>query len=382
MNDKEQNTPTTPSSQSDGQSHPEDKSVESPGDETTHQVKHEMHDEAKHEEQHEKQHEKKSEWIHASTPSEPSLIPERSVLESLAREMLNEQKANRRWRNFFRFSVLLVVMIAIWAAFDISGAPKETLTRHTALIELNGEIDGDSNSASASVLLPALNSAFSDEGSAGIILRVNSPGGSPVQAGIVNDEITRLRTLYPKKPLYVVVEDVCASGCYYIAAAADGIYVNQASIVGSIGVLMSSFGFTGLMEKIGVERRLMTAGENKGFLDPFSAQTPKQKEFTQGLLHEIHEQFIAVVKKGRGKRLKETPDMFSGLFWTGNKAISLGLADGLGTVDSVARDVIKAEEIVDYTAHEGLSDRVLKKIGAAAGASAVKAMQSEAIKLR
>jgi protease-4 len=203
-----------------------------------------------------------------------------------------------------------------------------------------------------------------------------------VQAGIVNDEITRLRALYPKKPLYVVVEDMCASGCYYIAAAADGIYVNQASIVGSIGVLMSSFGFTGLMEKIGVERRLMTAGENKGFLDPFSAQTPKQKEFTQGLLHEIHEQFIAVVKKGRGKRLKETPDMFSGLFWTGSKAISLGLADGLGTVDSVARDVIKAEEIVDYTAHEGLSDRVLKKIGAAAGASAVKAMQSEAIKLR
>lgn len=375
MNDKEQNTP---SSQSDSQSHPENKSVESTVDEATNQVKHDMHDEDKHEDK----HEKKSEWTHASTPTEPSLIPERTVLESLAREMLNEQKANRRWRNFFRFSVLLVTVIAIWAAFDISGAPKEVLTRHTALVELNGEIDGDSSSASASVLLPALNSAFSDEASAGIILRVNSPGGSPVQAGIVNDEITRLRTLYPKKPLYVVVEDMCASGCYYIAAAADGIYVNQASIVGSIGVLMSSFGFTGLMEKIGVERRLMTAGENKGFLDPFSAQTPKQKEFTQGLLHEIHEQFIAVVRKGRGKRLKETPDMFSGLFWTGSKAISLGLADGLGTVDSVARDVIKAEEIVDYTAHEGLSDRVLKKIGAAAGASAVKAMQSEAMKLR
>lgn len=378
MNDKEQNTPSTPSSQSDSQSHLENKSVESPVDEATHQMKQDKHDEAKHEEQ----HEKKSEWTHASTPSEPSLIPERTVLESLAREMLNEQKANRRWRNFFRFSVLIVTVIAIWAAFDISGAPKETLTRHTALIELNGEIDADSSSASVSALLPALNSAFSDEASVGIILRANSPGGSPVQAGIVNDEIIRLRKLYPKKPLYVVVEDMCASGCYYIAAAADGIYVNQASIVGSIGVLMSSFGFTGLMEKIGVERRLMTAGENKGFLDPFSAQTPKQKEFTQGLLHEIHEQFIAVVRKGRGKRLKETPDMFSGLFWTGSKAISLGLADGLGTVDSVARDVIKAEEIVDYTAHEGLSDRVLKKIGAAAGASAVKAMQSEAIKLR
>ena len=365
MNDKEQETQSTQSEPTDAHAHVENKAVDSTVDDITDQVKHE----AKHES------------TQASQSSEPSLIPERSVLESLAREMLNEQKANRRWRNFFRFSILFVALIAIWAAFDIGGAPKESLTRHTALIELNGEIDGESSSASASVLLPALNSAFSDEGSAGIILRVNSPGGSPVQAGIVNDEITRLRALYPKKPVYVVVEDMCASGCYYIAAAADGIYVNQASIVGSIGVLMSSFGFTGLMEKIGVERRLMTAGENKGFLDPFSAQTPKQKEFTQGLLHEIHEQFIAVVRKGRGKRLKETPDMFSGLFWTGSRAISLGLADGLGTVDTVARDVIKAEEIVDYTSHENLSDRVLKKIGAAAGASAVKAMQSEAIKL-
>ena len=363
MNDKEQDTP---SSQTDGHAHTENKAVESTVDDTTDQVKHET----------------ARETPQASKPSEPSLIPERTVLESLAREMLNEQKANRRWRNVFRFSVLIIALIAIWAAFDISGSPKEVLTRHTALIELNGEIDADSSSASVSALLPALNSAFSDEASVGIILRVNSPGGSPVQAGIVNDEITRLRALYPKKPIYVVVEDMCASGCYYIAAAADAIYVNQASIVGSIGVLMSSFGFTGLMEKLGVERRLMTAGENKGFLDPFSAQTPKQKEFTQGLLHEIHEQFIAVVRKGRGKRLKETPDMFSGLFWTGSRAITLGLADGLGTVDSVARDVIKAEEIVDYTAHEGLSDRVLKKIGAAAGASAVKAMQSESMQLR
>lgn len=369
MNDKEQDTPSTQSEPTDQHVHAENTAAESTVDDTSHQVKHESaNDTAR-------------ETTHASKFTEPSLIPERTVLESLAREMLNEQKANRRWRNFFRFSVLIVTAFAIWAAFDISGSPKEVLTRHTALIELNGEIDSDSSSASASALLPTLNSAFSDEASVGIILRVNSPGGSPVQAGIVNDEITRLRALYPKKPLYVVVEDMCASGCYYIAAAADGIYVNQASIVGSIGVLMSSFGFTALMDKIGVERRLMTAGENKGFLDPFSAQTAKQKEFTQGLLREIHEQFIAVVRKGRGKRLKETPDMFSGLFWTGSRAVSLGLADGLGTVDSVARDVIKAEEIVDYTAHEGLSDRVLKKIGAAAGASAVKAMQSESIKL-
>ncbi|MGB4346906.1 MAG: S49 family peptidase, partial [Burkholderiaceae bacterium] len=235
---------------------------------------------------------------------------------------------------------------------------------------------------SVSSILPALNDAFSDAGSVGIILRMNSPGGSPVQAGIVNDEIARLRKLHPQKPLYVVVEDMCASGCYYIAAAADRIYVNQASIVGSIGVLMSSFGFTGLMDKLGVERRLLTAGENKGFLDPFSAQSDKQKEFTQGLLKEIHQQFISVVRKGRGARLKETPDMFSGLFWTGSTAISLGLADGLGTVDSVARDVLKAEDLIDYTTREGLSDRVLKKFGAAAGEGAVKAMGNAVFKPR
>ena len=305
-----------------------------------------------------------------------------SVLENLALEMLREQRANRRWRIFFRFATLAVALVAVWAAFDLTGSQKQVTSRHTALIEIDGEIDVNSSTGSVSSILPALNDAFSDAGSVGIILRMNSPGGSPVQAGIVNDEITRLRKLHPKKPIYVVVEDMCASGCYYIAAAADRIYVNQASIVGSIGVLMSSFGFTGLMDKLGVERRLLTAGENKGFLDPFSAQTPKQKQFTLGLLNEIHQQFISVVRKGRGKRLKETPDMFSGLFWTGSRAIQLGLADGLGTVDSVARDVLQAEDIVDYTAHEGLSDRVLKKFGAAAGEGAVNAIGAAALKLR
>lgn len=315
-------------------------------------------------------------------PPHPTLFAENSVLEKIALEMLREQQSNRRWRIFFRFAGLAVALFAIWAAFDISGSSKEVTKRHTALIEISGEIDADSNTGSVSAILPALANAFADSGSVGIILKVNSPGGSPVQAGIVNDEITRLRKQYPKKPVYVVVEDMCASGCYYIAAAADRIYVNQASIVGSIGVLMSSFGFTGLMEKLGVERRLLTAGENKGFLDPFSAQSAKQKEFTQGLLNEIHMQFIDVVRKGRGNRLKETPDMFSGLFWTGSKAITLGLADGLGTVESVARDVIKAEDIIDYTTHEGLSDRVLKKFGAATGEGAVKAMRSEWLNLR
>jgi protease-4 len=308
--------------------------------------------------------------------------PERQVLETLAMELLREQRASRRWRIFFRFATLAVMLVGVWAAFDLTGSPKQVSTRHTALIEIEGEIDADSSTGSVSSILPALNDAFSDAGSVGIILRMNSPGGSPVQAGIVNDEIARLRKLHPQKPLYVVVEDMCASGCYYIAAAADRIYVNQASIVGSIGVLMSSFGFTGLMDKLGVERRLLTAGENKGFLDPFSAQSDKQKEFTQGLLKEIHQQFISVVRKGRGARLKETPDMFSGLFWTGSTAISLGLADGLGTVDSVARDVLKAEDLIDYTTREGLSDRVLKKFGAAAGEGAVKAMGNAVFKPR
>ena len=207
-----------------------------------------------------------------------------------------------------------------------------------------------------------------------MVLRIDSPGGSPVQAGIIVDEIRRLKRGYPDKPLYVVVDEICASGGYYIAAAADRIYVNKASIVGSVGVLMDSFGFTGTMEKLGVERRLMTAGVNKGFLDPFSPQSDKHRAHAQEMLNEIHQQFITVVRTGRGARLKETPEMFSGLYWTGAKAVEMGLADGFGTVDTVARDIVKAEDIVDYTAHEGLPERVLKKFGASVGEGALKAM--------
>jgi len=315
----------------------------------------------------------------SSQSSSPS---EHSLLESLVRDMLKEQRAARRWRTFFRIATLGAVLLAVWAAFDISGPSNQVNGRHSALIDIDGTIEAGSSSGSADAVLPALNDAFNDAGSVGVILRMNSPGGSPVQAGIINDEIARLRKLHPQKPLYVVVSDMCASGCYYIAAAADRIYVNQASIVGSIGVLMSSFGFTGLMEKIGVERRLLTAGENKGFLDPFSAQSVQQTAFTKDLLTEIHEQFISVVRKGRGNRLRETPEMFSGLFWTGSKAVTLGLADGIGTVDTVARDMLKAENIIDYSTKEGLSDRVLKKFGAAAGAGAVSFVQTAWFKLR
>jgi protease-4 len=303
---------------------------------------------------------------------------ERDVLEKLVFATLNEQRARRRWNIFFRIVTLGLVIWGVWLAFGLGNGEVEFEGRHTALVDIDGTIESGVGSGSAETVIPALNSAFSDRGSVGVILRINSPGGSPVQAGMINDEIIRLRKAYPKKPLYVVVDEMCASGGYYIAAAADKIFVNKASIVGSIGVLMDGFGFTGLMDKLGVERRLQTAGVNKGFMDPFSPETDKQKAYAQEMLNEIHQQFIDVVRKGRGKRLKENADTFSGLFWIGTKAVEMGLADGFGTVESVARDELKAEDIVDYTEHEGLSERVLKKFGAAVGSGAVKSIWGNA----
>ncbi|NEX62749.1 S49 family peptidase [Noviherbaspirillum galbum] len=300
---------------------------------------------------------------------------EREVLEKLAFATLSEQRARRRWNIFFRFLTLGIVAVGLYIAFGYSHQDAENVGTHTALIEIDGTIE-NGTSGSADNVIPALNRAYSDENSVGIILRINSPGGSPVQAGMINDEIARLRQQFPKKPLYVVVDEICASGGYYIAAAADKIYVNKASIVGSIGVLMEGFGFTGLMDKLGVERRLMTAGENKGFMDPFSPQTAKQKGYAQEMLNEIHQQFIEVVRAGRGKRLKETPETFSGLFWTGAHAVDVGLADGFGTVDSVARDELKAEDIVDYTQRESVPERLLKKFGGAVGSAAMGAAWS------
>jgi protease-4 len=308
---------------------------------------------------------------------------ERDVLEKLVFATLKEQRAQRRWNIFFRIAILLIVVFGLFTYFDISfGGGDETLGRHTALIDIDGEIESE-GSGSAAVVIPALDKAFSDAGSVAVVLHINSPGGSPVQAGMIVDEIVRLRKGYPAKPIYVVVDEMCASGGYYIAAAADKIYVNKASVVGSIGVLMDGFGFTGVMEKVGVERRLLTAGENKGFMDPFTPLTDKHKAYAQAMLDEIHAQFIDVVRKGRGKRLKETPETFSGLFWTGAKAVDMGLADGFGTVDTVARDIIKAEDIIDYTQHEGLPERVLKKFGAAMGAGAARAaVQNMAPRMR
>jgi protease-4 len=230
-------------------------------------------------------------------------------------------------------------------------------------------------------VIASLQGAFDDKKTKGVILRINSPGGSPVQAGQIYDEIKRLRKLHPKTPLYAVVDDICASGGYYVAAGADRIFVDKASIVGSIGVLMDGFGFTQTMEKLGVERRLLTAGENKGFLDPFSPLDPKQQVFAKQMLEEIHGQFIGVVREGRGKRLKETPEMFSGLVWSGEKSIELGLADALGSVDSVARDVIKAEDIVDYTQQESFAERLAGRLGAAM-ASALTPFEKTGVTLR
>jgi protease-4 len=305
---------------------------------------------------------------------------ERDVLERLAFGMLREQRARRRWNIFFRLLTLAVVLFGMWLFFGFPGMELESSAPHTALIEIDGTIEAGAGSGSADAVIPALNKAYEDAGAVGVILRINSPGGSPVQAGMISDEMFRLRKLHPKKPLYVVVDEMCASGGYYIAAAADRIYVNKASIVGSIGVLMDGFGFTGLMDKVGVERRLLTAGENKAFLDPFSPQTEKQTDYARQLLSEIHQQFIEVVRTGRGDRLKETPEMFSGLFWSGAKAVELGLADGFGSVEAIARDTFNAENIIDYTQQEGLPERVLKKFGAAAGEAAMKSVWNSAVR--
>jgi protease-4 len=299
---------------------------------------------------------------------------ERTTLEKLAFAALTEQRLARRWRNFVRLAWLAFFILIAWAVIVRNGPTKDSTTPHTALVEIKGEIASGAE-ASAELIVAALRGAFEDEGAQAVVLLINSPGGSPVQAGIINDEIKRLK-LKHKKPIYAVVEESCASAAYYIAVAADKIFVDKASIVGSIGVLMDGFGFTGLMDKLGVERRLMIAGENKGFLDPFSPQTERQRAFAQTMLDQIHKQFIDVVKAGRGNRLKETPETFSGLFWSGQQAIELGLADQLGNLDFVAREIVKAEEIVDYTRRENVAERLVKRFGAAMGAGAVHALQS------
>ncbi|SCK60893.1 protease-4 [Variovorax sp. HW608] len=300
---------------------------------------------------------------------------ERATLEKLAFAALREQRAARRWKTFTRLAWLAFFVALAWFVIARSSQTAAKTTAHTAVIEIKGEI-GDGADASAEFVVAAMKTAFEDEGAKGVILLINSPGGSPVQAGIINDEIKRMRAKYDK-PIYAVVEETCASAAYYIAAATDKIFVDKASIVGSIGVLMDGFGFTGIMEKVGVERRLLTAGENKGFLDPFSPMSDAQRAHAQQMLDQIHTQFIDVVKSGRGDRLKvNVPGLFSGLFWSGQQAIELGLADQLGNVDYVAREVIKAEELIDYTRRDNVAERLAKRFGAALGEASVRALRA------
>ncbi|WP_159878459.1 S49 family peptidase [Aquitalea denitrificans] len=289
---------------------------------------------------------------------------ERQLVEKLAMAAVVEQRRARRWKIFFRLvwlGIIAVLLTTIFLRNEDKSADALTGSGHTAVISLDGVIDSENNTAEK--LSAALEDAYNDRGTRGIIIEANSPGGSPVLSGMAYDEIRRQKKLHPAIPVYVTVQEVCASGCYYIAAAADKIFVDKASIIGSIGVLSDGFGFTGLMDKLGVERRLKTAGENKAMGDPFSPVNPKQDAIRQQLLDDIHQQFIKAVRDGRGSRLKNDPQLFSGMVWIGEKGIPLGLADGLGNTRSVARDVIKAEKTVDYTQQDDLSSRVARKIG-------------------
>jgi protease IV len=296
-----------------------------------------------------------------------------ATLQQFASDYMRDRRSERRWKLTFRVLWVLIIVMFLWSALAARKAANMPSGPHTALVEVRGEIASDTE-ASAERIVSALKSAFEDANAQAVVLRINSPGGSPVQAGIVNDEIRRLKAIHKKK-VYAVLEEVCASGAYYIAVAADEIYTDKASIVGSIGVLMDGFGFTGAMQKFGVERRLYTAGENKGMNDPFSPESEKQKAYTQAMLDQIHKQFIRVVKEGRGARLKETPDTFSGLYWNGEEAVKLGLADKFGNLDFVAREVVHAEDVIDYTPKENIAERLAKRFGASIGAGAVRALQ-------
>jgi protease-4 len=308
----------------------------------------------------------------APVPAGP-MVGERA-LEHIAAELMKDRRAERRWRIFFRLAWFGLVLAVAWALFAQRGTATAPSGPHTALVEVRGAIAAESE-ASAEQLVSGLKNAFEDAGAQAVVLRINSPGGSPVQAGIINDEILRLKALHKKK-VYAVVDEMCASGAYYIAVAADEIYVDKASLVGSIGVLMDGFGFSEAMAKLGIERRLLTAGANKGMLDPFSPQNAQHQAYAQAMIDQIHQQFIKVVRDGRGKRLKETPDTFSGLFWNGEEAVRLGLADKFGNLDHVAREVIKAEEIIDYTPKENVAERLAKRFGASVGEGAVRALRS------
>jgi len=297
---------------------------------------------------------------------------ERQLVEKLVLGNVTEQRRARRWRLFFKALLFAYVLVALvlWA---INYLPNATLHAggHAAVVEIDGLISSQTD-ASAENVVEALRDAFKDKGTKGVVLRINSPGGSPVQSAIINDEIRRLRDKHKKVPVYAVIEDLGASGGYYIAVAADKIYVNRSSVVGSIGVLMNGFGFVETMEKLGVERRLMTAGEHKGIFDPFSPLADFDKQHLERVLGELHETFITAVKAGRGNRLKDDPELFSGLFWTGEESVALGLADGFGDLGYVARDVIGVETTVDFTKKKDVWERLASRMGTGAAEAAAR----------
>jgi len=303
---------------------------------------------------------------------------QRDVINRLAFAALNEQRRTRRWRIFFMLLFFIYMFLVYVAALEpnwyqnlLEESKNAADSKYTALIEVQGVIAADSE-ASADKIITGLRNAYEDEKTAGIIIRINSPGGSPVQAGYINDELTRLREKHPDIRVYAVATDVCASGGYYIAAAADEIYADKASVIGSIGVLMNGFGFVEAMKNWGVERRLITAGEHKGFLDPFSPKKDEDVNHIKGVLKNIHEQFITQVKQGRTKSLAkkdqlellENPELFSGLVWSGEQAVELGLVDALGSSSYVAREIIGAEKIKDFTYKQNYLDRFAEHLGA------------------
>lgn len=288
---------------------------------------------------------------------------ERDALKQIALEIVREQRRSRRWNIAFRLALLAYLVALLFAIPSCQFGEKAVAGPHTAVVRLEGMI-AEGTVASAELVVEGLQAAFTAPEVAGVILQINSPGGSPVQAGIINDEILRLRARHPAIPVFAVIGDIGTSGAYYIAVAADKIFVDKASMVGSIGVLIDSFGFTRTMEKLGVERRLYAAGESKGFLDPFSPERPEEVAHARRLLNDVHAQFIQVVKQGRGDRLIDDPSLFTGLVWSGEQSVALGLADGTGNAHSVARDVIGAEQLVDYTPRLGLLARFAEQVGA------------------
>jgi protease-4 len=310
----------------------------------------------------------------------PSSSKEWKLIEKVVTGLQDEQRKSRRWGIFFKLATLSYV---IFIVFMLKGPMGSSVASgsgpYAAVVEVNGVIAADQD-ASADNIITALRDAFEDDQVLGVILRINSPGGSPVQSGYVYDEINRLKAIRDL-PVYAVISDLGASGAYYIAAAADEIYADKASLVGSIGVVGSSFGFTGTMEKLGVDRRLYTSGEHKGFLDPFSPENPEEKKFWQGVLKVTHDQFIEQVRLGRGDRLKETPDMFSGLIWSGEQALEMGLIDGLSSTGALVRTKFNTEEMVNFTRQPDPWESLVQKLGASIGVGLATAVTAPGLQL-